>query len=259
VNRLLVLRYAFANGWTELRRDTWPPGWLLRIVSQAAFFALLGELAGSAARTEYLLIGNIVASGVLATAIAVPQSTWDRTDGTYALLVVAPTSLLFPTVGRTLCRLVAGVATSLAAFVVLSLLFDLPSAWPEVLGLIPLFVVTCTGAYCLMLFAGALANYAPRARNLVHNLLTMSLMAFCGVNVATSFWPEWLQMLARGLPLTHGLLAIRELFGLGDVETIVSNALLEVLVGLVWLLLAALAIDRMANAGRSSGSIEFVS
>jgi ABC-2 type transport system permease protein len=253
-----VIRYAFATGWQEFRTDTWAPGWLLRIVAQAAFFSMLGQLLDSPTRLEYLLIGNIVVVGALATAIAVPQSTWDRSDGTYPLLVIAPTNLLFPTLGRTLCRLVGAILFSLAGFVVLSLLFDIPHPWPEVLAIAPLLALTCLGCYCLMLFLGAVANYIPQARNLVHNTATMSLMAFSGVNVPLSFWPGWLQVIANCLPITHGLKAVRLLLAGGDASSVLTAAGLELLVAASWLTLAALTMDRMANAGRASGSIEFV-
>ena len=253
---LRVLRYAFSTGWAEFCSDTWAPGWLLRVVAQAAFFSMLGQLIDSPERLQFLLIGNFVVVGAIATALAVPQSTWDRGDGTYPLLVIAPTNLLFPTLGRTLCRLVGGIGFSLAAFVILALIFTLPTPWPEVLAIVPLVILTCTSCYCLMLFLGALANFVPNARNLVHNLATMSLLAFCGANVPVSFWPWWLEALTNLLPITHGLEAIRLLLRGGEATAILSNAGLEVLVGAAWLSLTALTMDRMANAGRANGSIE---
>jgi ABC-2 type transport system permease protein len=258
VNRLRVMRYAFENGWAEFHEDTWLPGWLLRAVAQAAFFAMLGQLIDSPERLEYLLIGNVVIVGALATAFVVPVSTWDRLDGTYPLMVAAPTSLLFPTVGRTLPRLMAGVATALLAYIVLSAAFTLPTPWPEVLALLPLLTLICLASYCFMLFVGALANFMPNARNLMHNIASMSLMAFCGVNVTVGFWPAPIEFLAQILPVTHGLEAVRTLLAAGSAVDVLTNAGLELLVAGGWLAVTATVTDRMANAGRASGSIEFV-
>jgi len=258
MNTLRVLRYAFETGWAEFRQDTWPPGWILRTAAQAAFFAMLGQLLDSPERLEYLVIGNMVVVGALATAIAVPQSTWDRFEGTYPLVVAAPSSILFPTLGRTSSRLVGAFLTSVIAFVILSWLFTIPRPWPEILALVPLLALTCFGTYCLMLFLGAVANYRPNVRNLVHNIATMSLMAFCGVNLPVSYWPGWIEVIAHGLPITHGLLAVRELLAGGAAGSILENAGLELLVAAAWLALAALVMDRMAESGRADGSIEFV-
>ena len=258
MNTLRIIRYAFETGWAEFRQDTWVPGWVLRTIAQAAFFAMLGQLLDEPERLEYLVIGNMVVVGALATAFTVPQATWDRFDGTYPLIVAAPASLLFPTFGRTLARFFSGIATSVVAFVILSVLFTIPRPWPEVLALLPLFTLTCFGSYCLMLFLGAVSNYRPSARNLVHNFATMSLMAFCGVNIPVSYWPGWLEAIAQVLPLTHGLEAVRGLLAGASATTVLQDAGLELAVAAGWLALTALVMDRMAESGRANGSIEFV-
>lgn len=115
------------------------------------------------------------------------ENTEDRFDGTYPLIVIAPTSLLLPTIGRTACRLVNGLGTSLVALLILAPLFHVSAPWPAALSLIPLLALTTASSYCLMLFLGAVANYAPAGRNLIHNLATMSLMGFCGVTCQSAF------------------------------------------------------------------------
>ena len=253
---LRVLAYAFEVGWAELRRDIWLPTWIVRIVFTALFFSLVGQLLNSPDQLRYLVVGNAVAAGALATAIAVAVSTWDRYDGTYPLLVIAPTPLILPTLGRTACRLVSGIGASLIALVMLGPLFQVPAPWPAVLLVVPLVVVVCTSCFGFMLQLGAVANLAPNARNLLHNVATMSLMAFCGVNVPVSFWPDWLQASVQILPLTHGLAAIRALLGGESAEIVTQQAGFELLVGFGWFALAMLTMDRMADAGRASGSIE---
>jgi ABC-2 type transport system permease protein len=258
MNGLRVFRYAFETGWAELVRDIWLPSWIVRIVSSALFFSLVGQLLESQAQVQFLVIGNIVAAGALATAIAVAISTWDRFDGTYPLLVIAPTTLIWPILGRTACRLVTGIGASLVALLTLGPLFSLPASWPASLLLVPLLTLTSLSSYCFMLFLGAVANYAPNARNLIHNFATICLMGFCGVNVPISFWPEWLQAAAQVLPLTHGLEAIRAVFQGGGASAILPAVLVELAVGAGWFLVAALTMDRMASAGRANASIEFM-
>jgi ABC-2 type transport system permease protein len=84
-------------------------------------------------------------------------------------------------------------------------------------------------------------------------------MAFCGVSVPVTFWPAWVEVMAHMLPLTHGLEAMRLLLDQAGAVEILKWACLEVLVGAAWLAASLLLIDRMADAGRQDGSIEFVS
>ena len=58
--------------------------------------------------------------------------------------------------------------------------------------------------------------------------------------------------------MTHGLQAIRLLLDEASTVSILQAAGFEAIVGLGWITLAILAMDRMANAGRRDGSIEFV-
>jgi ABC-2 type transport system permease protein len=98
----------------------------------------------------------------------------------------------------------------------------------------------------------------PRTRNIVHRLLTTAIMAFCGVSVPLSFWPGWVEAVANILPVTHGLQAVRDLLDGAAASVILENVALEILVGLCWLTVAILVIDRMADAGRRDGSIDLV-
>ena len=67
-----------------------------------------------------------------------------------------------------------------------------------------------------------------------------------------------MQLIVQFLPITHGLQAIRLLLDEGSTAAILQAASLEAVVGLGWIVLAILAMDRMANAGRADGSIDFV-
>jgi ABC-2 type transport system permease protein len=86
----------------------------------------------------------------------------------------------------------------------------------------------------------------------------MAITLFCGVAVPVSFWPGWLEVVANFLPVTHGLHAIRLLLASGPGEEIALNAAYELIVGLGWLCVGALIIDRMADGGRRDGSIELI-
>ena len=259
---LNVLRFALIVGKQEVTEvnsiQAWLVGWLPRMAAQAIFYSMIGQLLGSPERLEYLVIGSAIAVGLANIALAVPQSTWDRFDGVYPLLVAAPRGLLLSIVGRTSVRLMSGIATSLVAFLALPPLFGISISWPGALAVVPLAVLTLTGSWFVYLFVGSLANLAPEGRNFIHNIVTMSTMAFGGIAVPVSFWPEVIQLPAHAIPVTHGLLAIRSALAGGDAAVVISHAAAAFIVSLAWLGLAILCMDRMASVGRANGSIEFV-
>jgi ABC-2 type transport system permease protein len=55
----------------------------------------------------------------------------------------------------------------------------------------------------------------------VANLAYFLMLLFCGVNIPLSVLPGWMSAIGRCLPLTHGIMAAREIAGgarLGDVS-----------------------------------------
>ena len=231
---------------------------MVAMLATAAFFSLLAKLIDSPDQLRFLLIGNSVAAGAATAGWAIPASTWDRWDGTYSLLVIAPSSLVPAIMGRTSIWFASGVATSLIMFPVFSALFDLAFPWPVALLVVPLVMLTCGSYYCTSLFLGSLVARQPRIRNMIGGIASTVLRAFCGVCVPISFWPDSVQLVVQFLPVTHGLQAIRLVLDEASTGAILKATALEVAVGFGWIVVAILAMDRMANAGRADGSIEFV-
>jgi ABC-2 type transport system permease protein len=55
----------------------------------------------------------------------------------------------------------------------------------------------------------------------VANLAYFLMLLFCGVNIPLSVLPGWMSAIGRCLPLTHGIIAARQIAagdGLGDVS-----------------------------------------
>jgi len=83
------------------------------------------------------------------------------------------------------------------------------------------------------------------------------LMVMTGVQVPVAFWPAPVRFVAQGLPLTHGLQAVRDLLAGSPARGILLNIGLEILVGFGWLFVAIVTFRRLAISGRKDGSIEF--
>ncbi len=243
----------FSVFWTW---KSWLGGWMVRILTNVMLWVLMGRLLASPARLHYLLIGNAATAGVGTFAIVV--ATWERYDGTFPLLVAAPSPLAPAVMGRMSVWMFGWIASALLTFFLLALYFDFRTSWQAVATIPFIILLLCVSTFFFSAFLGALIAAAPKFRLIFAWLLLTVLTAFCGVNVPVAFWPPWVQFIANLLPVTHGLEAVRLILDHGWSLQVLRDLLWETLVGLGWLLLALAAFSRSANSARADGSIEFV-
>ena len=141
-------------GWTDFKLfwtwQSWTSAWLLRILCNAMIWVLLGRMLGSEQTSTYLLIGNAVLAGPASVCWAIAAATWDRSDGTYPLLVISPSSLLPAIAGRSFVWVLNGIVTSWIVFLVLGLGFGLSFPLSALYLVPPLTVLLCASsfAYC---------------------------------------------------------------------------------------------------------------
>lgn len=260
---LRILRFAAMSGFQDLRATytlwSWLFGLFARMVAQVAFFASIGRLLGSPGQVEYLLVGNAVMVAASAALTVTVATTWERGAGTLPLLVASPSSPLLVLMGRSVCFIANGLVTSLGGLLIVAPLFGVALPWSRLPAYLTLLTLVTVSTYMAATFLGALVLQAVGARRTVANVARLVFMAFCGVSVPREVFPALVRRAADVLPLTHGLDAIRELFGAADPSTIVSLAGLEALVGIAWLVLSLVTFHRLADAGRRDGSIVFSS
>jgi hypothetical protein len=79
-------------------------------------------------------------------------------------------------------------------------------------------------------------------------------MAFGGVDVPVSYWPTAPRLLAQILPVTHGLQAVRGVLGGAPAGTIFGWIGEEALVGIGWLIAAAISYRLVVSYARRRGS-----
>ena len=258
-----VLRYAALSGFQDFGYTytvwSWALGLFLRMMTQVAFFASIGRLLGSQDQVAYLLIGNAVMAAAVGCLTATTATTWERGAGTLPLLVASPTSALVVLMGRSVFFIANGLAFSLGALVLVPPLFDVVIPWGRFPALVALVALVAVSTYFAATFLGGLVLAATAARRTVPNLARLTMMAFCGVSVPRSVFPDVVSGAAGLLPLTHGLDAIRELLGAGRPAVVLGDAGLEALVGAGWLLASLATFHRLAEAGRRDGSIVFSS
>lgn len=254
-----IIRWSAASAFADLRAiytwKTWVFAWLVRILAQVIFYALIGLLLGSQEEVNFLLVGNAVFVGASTALFVVPSTMWERATGTLPLQVASPSNPFTVYAGRSLQWLVDGLGVSTASLLLVSLLFGVQHSWWGMLLAIPLSLVTFVSVYWLGLAIAGFILGRPAFRNIIGNLAGLILMILCGVQVPTTFWPSPLQWIAQILPMTHGLEAIRN--ALAGTGPILGPIALEISVGVGWFLVAALTFRRFVDHGRRTGTIEF--
>jgi ABC-2 type transport system permease protein len=237
--------------------QTWLFGWVVRILAQVVFFALIGRLVESRSVEQYLVVGNAVGICVLESMMVVASTAWERAEGTLPLLVAAPGSLPSVFVGRSVQWIGDGTVCSVVAFFVVGAVFGVPMPFPAVLLVLPLVLLVSVATYCLGLAVAGVVLRVVGLRNVASNVTYLLLVVLAGAEVPRSYFPEWLQAVGAVLPMTHGLAAIRAVVAGGGVGTVARSAGLELAVGCGWLLVALVVFRRFAEGGRRTGSIEF--
>ena len=256
-----VMRHAFAAGVADYRAiftwRGWAFGWMVRVVSQISFFALIGLRVADERSAFYILIGNALAVAAQSGIFSLNMTTTERWAGGLQLLVASPTSPLVVFSSRGAYLAVDGALSAVLGLFIAGPLFGLDLPWPRVLAVIPLTALVALSAYCLGTFLAGVIFRFREINGLVVNTTYVGLMTACGVNVPLSYYPQAIEWLSHGLPLTNGLLAIRSVFGGDAVSTILGHAGAEALVGVAWFALAMLTFNSLASRGRLDGTLDF--
>ncbi|HWC14859.1 MAG TPA: ABC transporter permease [Actinomycetota bacterium] len=258
---LQVLRYSIINGFQDAAAmftpKTYLTGWLLRVLSQVTFFALIGSLLGSEETTHFLLVGNVVAVGAMVVHSVSASTVWERWAGTLPLLFAAPSRPLIVLMGRSFNWVPDAMFSATGALLIVGPIFGLPMPWPEVLWVLPLLLATIIATYGFGLFLGSMSIRAPESRNFISRVATTVTMAICGVNVPVDFFPGAVQAVAYSLPVTHGLLAIRSVLDVSSASVVLAHLSAALLTGAGWYAVAIISFSLFEARSRTTGSLEF--
>jgi ABC-2 type transport system permease protein len=232
--------------------------WVPRVLTQVAFFAVLVSFVAGQDKLLYALVGNavyVLASSVINGVTA--SVTWERRAGTLALLVASPTNPLLVFTGRNVGMATHGLMNGLVGMYVVAPLLGMPLTLAEALMIFPALLAVTLGSYGLGVLMGSFALYARGYQNVVSNSAMLLMLVVCGVNYPVSALPAALQGVAQGLPLTHGLHAIRDILAGAPFASVLPLLGLEVLIGAAYALVAQLVIGNLVYKARHAGTIDY--
>lgn len=228
---------------------------LVPSITQIVFFAYLGRAAGVEDDTFYVVGNAVVAAAVPCLFGMADTITDERFTHTLSLLVVSPASRLALFLGRSMPVAANGAVVAAFALSVGSLVLDVRVPLASVPALVITILVTAFSCTGLGLVNAAL-GLRWRETAVLSNLILYFLLLAAGVNVPFDLIPSWLETIARGLPVTHGVEAARELVGgasLADVSGLLGA---ELLVGLVYATIGLVLIRLFEVQARRGASLE---
>jgi ABC-2 type transport system permease protein len=222
---------------------------------QLFFFAALGSYATDRS-PAYFAIGNAVQcsaiAGVFGMTMAIANERW---FGTLPAILATPANRVALFAGRFMPFVLNGLIVSLYAFA-LGLIFLGVRLAPSSLAVAGLALLTtvfsCTAIGALQ---GAI-SLRLRDGLFGANLITMSILLFCGVNIPLRELPGWMQLVGNLLPFTHGLEAVRQAAdgaGLGEVGWLIG---IEALVGIVYAVLAFALFAYLERSARANATLD---
>ncbi|MEP6468732.1 MAG: ABC transporter permease [Chloroflexota bacterium] len=222
---------------------------------QLFFFAALGSYATNRS-AAYFAIGNAVQvsamAGVFGMTMAIANERW---FGTLPAILATPANRVALFAGRFLPFVANGLLVSLYAFAVGVVFLGVRLAPGSLLvaGLALLATVfSCTAIGALQ---GAI-SLRLRDGLFGANLIMMSILLFCGVNIPLAELPGWMQVVGNLLPFTHGLDAVRQAAdgaGLGQVGGLIG---LEVLIGITYAVLAFGLFSLLERSARRNATLD---
>jgi ABC-2 type transport system permease protein len=188
---------------------------------QIVFFTYLGRYSHAGSGDAFFIVGNAVQvcamSCVYGMTMAVANERW---FGTLGPLLASPANRVAVFLGRGVPVFANGLIVSAFGFGVGAVLLHFR---PPAHSLPALVLVVCLTTVSCTTFGMVLGCIGLRSKDFFFaaNLAYFLMLLFCGVNIPLSVLPGWMSAIGRCLPLTHGIMAARQVAaggGLGEVS-----------------------------------------
>ena len=95
-----------------------------------------------------------------------------------------------------------------------------------------------------------------RETAVLSNFILYFLLLFAGVNVPIDLLPDWLQTLSKGLPITHGAEAAREIVAGSSIVDVAGLLGAEALVGTIYAVVGLVLLRRFEVTARRHATLE---
>ncbi|HEX9617601.1 MAG TPA: ABC transporter permease [Anaerolineales bacterium] len=232
---------------------------LPRFILQPLFFVILAYVAGGPELARFALIGNAMGNAAIHSLVNLGASIEiEKWAGTFPLLMAVPANWLPLMIGRAAAGYLESLISVFVTFAVLTPFMagaDLP--FDRLLLAMPVMMLTTASLAGMGWLLGSL-TLPTRVGLLASNMVAYAMFVVCGLNFPLDAMPPFLQAIGRALPLTHGLMAIREVIDGASYLQVAPLVGLEIAIGLVYAAVAWLVFRKRLNDTRRTGNMELV-
>jgi len=256
------LRVFFVGGLTSYRAlFNWISPWVFFPILvvyplfQILFFAYLGRYAGVQS-DEFFLIGNTFVAVAVTGFFGMGNSVAnERRSQTLPSVLASPASRLALFLGRTLPSILTGFVVAAISFALGAVLLDVHVEASET-GLLAVAVVA--SSFACTAFGLCLGALGLRGRNvsLFADSISGCMLLVSGANVPLARLPDWMQSLASGIPLTHGIQAARDVAGGAGLADVSGSLSTETAIGAVYLVVGLALLRLFEYEGRRTATLE---
>lgn len=223
---------------------------------QVLFFAYLGRFS-HVRNDAFYVVGNSVQVCAMAAVYGVSMTIGgERWTRTLSALLATPANRFALFLGRALPQIVNGFIVSAFGFFVGWALLDFD---PPGSSIGPLAVIVLLSTASCTAFGLVIGGLGLRLRDpfVVSNPAYFLMLLFCGVNIPLSALPNWMEIVGRGLPLTHGIEAAREVAAGASLGAVGDLLWKEALIGACYAIAAYLILRLLEVEGRRRASLEY--
>lgn len=256
------LRLVFVGGWLSYRAlFGWLSPWVLiptfifEPLFQILFFATIGRAAGVGDDAFYL-VGNAVVAAAIPCLFATGNTiAGERQTQTLGLLMTSPVRRVPLFLGRAFPPIVNGFVVAVFALGAGALLLRVPlgaATFASITVVLAVAAYSCTG---VGLVTAALA-LRVRETAVLSNIVLGVLLVFCGVNVALAALPGWMAAAAEWLPLTHAIIASRDLMAGASWGSVLDDVAAEAALGTLYFAIGLLMLRWFEVESRRTASLE---
>jgi ABC-2 type transport system permease protein len=224
-----LISYRALFNW--LRPAIYVPTMLGAPLFQILFFTYLGRFSQSGQDDAFFVVGNAVQvcamASVYGMTMAVANERW---FGTLGPLLASPANRAAVFLGRGVPVLANGLVVSAFGFLVGAVLLDFRPGLDVVPALAATVVVS---ALSCTAFGMLLGSIGLRAKDFFFaaNMAYFLMLLFCGVNIPLDVLPGWMEAVGRCMPMTHGIMAAREVAAGAPLSSVAGLVATELGVG----------------------------
>ncbi|WP_433750290.1 ABC transporter permease [Falsibacillus pallidus] len=230
---------------------------LFRLIDPIIHYLFYAALVSSVIGSEFIkfvVIGNIAFYTFQTMSINfLNMFRMERRFGTLELSIASPTSTLLIILRKAIVPFLDSSFVFAAGLVIGHFLFGLEMPLMKAGTLFVLMVITLFSMMSFSMIFAAVSLLVENP-NLYLNIVLAVTQILCGANFAVHFLPGPLESIARMLPLTNSIEALRGIFGL-ESYAIAPLLMKEFSIGIGYLLISLILIAFMERAARRNGAL----